>query len=351
MEKEVINLYVNQNKSVSEISKKLKMSMEDVYKHLHNNYYFATRGRKKDCVLKLKPAIEYYIANKISVTKTARMFNIAEETLSSALKHIGINPLDRNTNATEFNKHIFDVIDSEEKAYWLGFIFADGYISSSPLKDENPKWTFEFCLALIDTGHLFKFDKFVEVEKSKVKVYNYTDYKGEIKQHSKWLITNEHFWKTLNDLGCTPNKSLTLAYPKIPQHLMRHFARGYFDGDGSFGIYHSQKSVNDELNLSCVGTDNILQNLFKELNIDVNIYHHPSHSEETLTLNVSQYKAKKLLDYMYNDATIYLDRKYNEYLKVCRVFKKLNTELQGNIGEGCDANTEITEETKEFSAS
>lgn len=132
---------------------------------------------------------------------------------------------------------------------------------------------------------------------------------------------------------------------------MKHFARGYFDGDGSFGIYYSKKSVNGELSLSCVGTNNILQNLFKELNIDVNIYHHSGHSEETLTLNVSQYKAKKLLDYMYNNATIYLDRKYNEYLKICRVFKKLNTELQDNIGGGCDVNTEITEEIKEFSAS
>lgn len=351
MEKEIINLYINQDKSVTEISRKLKMSMEDVYKHLHNNYYFATKGRKKDCVLKLKPAIEYYIANRISVTKTAKMFQISEETLSTALKQIGINPLDRNVNAVEFNKHIFDVIDSEEKAYWLGFIFADGTISSSPLKDKNPKWTFEFCLALIDTGHLFKFDKFVEVEKSKVKVYNYVDHKGETKQHSKWLITNEHFWKTLNSLGCTPNKSLTLKYPKIPQYLMKHFARGYFDGDGSFGIYHSKKSVNGGLSLSCVGTNDILQNLFKELNTTISIYHNPNHSEETLTLNAYQYKAKELLDYMYNDATIYLDRKYNKYLEVCRVFKKLNTELQGNIGEGCDANTEITEEIKESSVS
>ena len=37
----------------------------------------------------------------------------------------------------EYNKNVFDTIDTEEKAYWLGFIYADGYLNSSPLFDNK----------------------------------------------------------------------------------------------------------------------------------------------------------------------------------------------------------------------
>ena len=241
----------------------------------------------------------------------------------------------------KFNEDIFDTIDTEEKAYWFGFMCADGFIGSSPI-EENKKSTYNlgFCLALIDCGHLFKFDKFLNIPESKVKVYNYTDYAGKEKQHAKWIIANKHMWESLNNLGCTPRKSLTLKYPHfLPKELRRHFARGYFDGDGSFGIYGTHGY--GEINLSCVGTDDIVSNLFKDIIPDINKYHHEGHSEETLTITANATRAKQILDYMYKDATIYLDRKFNKYIEVCRFLKKLKELSLRKIGEDCDVNTEI----------
>lgn len=54
----------------------------------------------------------------------------------------------------------------------------------------------------------------------------------------RWSVTNKHLWSTLNNLGCVPNKSLILTFPSIDifknKDLIRHFIRGYFDGDGCF---------------------------------------------------------------------------------------------------------------------
>ena len=343
---DIVNLYVNQNKQVSEIAKILKISKETVYNTLHENGYLATPGRRKEVVLKLKDAIEYYKENlKISVAKTAEKFIISEDCLSRALKSVGIDPSSRKFNIYSFDETIFDSIDTEEKAYWLGFIFADGCILSSPLNSTTPKYVFTMCLALIDTGHLFKLENFMQVDKSKVKVYDYTDYNGNKKQQAKFDLCNQHLWETLNSHGCTPNKSLTLKYPNcIKQDLKRHFLRGYFDGDGSFGIYGT-RSLFGELNLSCVGTKDILDNLFSDFS--VNMYHHNNHSEETLTITANSEKAKQILDYMYQDSTVYLDRKFNKYLEVCRLWEKSHRLSQTNIGENPEKeNTEINTEIK-----
>ena len=47
----------------------------------------------------------------------------------------------------DIDKDYFKVIDTEEKAYWLGFIYADGSISSQPLKNLTRKnYNFEISL-------------------------------------------------------------------------------------------------------------------------------------------------------------------------------------------------------------
>lgn len=319
MDEIIKDLYVNKGILVADISKKLNVSVQYIYDSLYRSGYLIKRGKKRDIILKAKKAYDYYKDNpKVSITETSRKFNISEDTLAGYLKEYGIET-NRKWNAYLFNEHIFDIIDTEEKAYWLGFLYADGNLSSSPLKNiKNKKYIVEICLALIDTGHLFKFENFLNIEKSKVRVYDYKDVKGEIKQHCKFGICNKHLWESLYNNGCIPNKSLVLKYPSniINAELQRHFLRGYFDGDGSFGAYRTKRQTHDELGLSCVGTKDMLENLFKKF--DCHFYHHKNHSDETLTMNATTKTAKQILDYMYKDSTIYLDRKFNLYLNICR---------------------------------
>lgn len=53
------------------------------------------------------------------------------------------------------------------------------------------------------------------------------------------------------------------------------------------------------------------------------------------------------MKYLYENSTIYLDRKYEKFKEICRLFEKSNRLLEDNIGELCDGNTEVTTETKE----
>ena len=341
MKEKIIEMYLKEELIPSVIAKKLKITTEEVFQILHSEHYMAYPGSKRRWVLSLKNAIDFYIANpEYTSNKVANKFSITQESLSKNLKKLGIEVSERSK--TKFNENVFDKIDTEEKAYWLGFICADGTICSEPLNKDcsHIHYNVSFCLALIDCGHLFKFDKFMNVEESKVKVYDYTDYTGRKKQRAIWTVANRHLWNTLNNLGCTPKKSLTLQYPHyLPKELRRHFARGYFDGDGSFGIYGSKS--HGELSLNCVGTDDIVSNLFKDIIPDIYKYHHKDHSEKTLTINANATRAKQILDYMYKDCTIYLDRKFNKYIEVCRFLRKLKELSLRKIGEDCDVNTEI----------
>lgn len=96
--------------------------------------------------------------------------------------------------------------------------------------------------------------------------------------------------------------------------LIRHFIRGYFDGDGSLGMYGKFLQPN----CSLVGTKSLLDGIAKQLSFKPMIYHHAGHKPETLTMSFTSSKAVSFVMYLYDNATIYLDRKYNKYLEMCR---------------------------------
>src|SRR5699024_9205607 len=127
----------------------------------------------------------------------------------------------------KINHNFFDEIDTEEKAYWLGFLYADGCV-------REDRGCFRLGLQARDVRHLEKFRESLDSNhtiKETNKVTNEKIYYGNyIFIHSKKLVKN------LVEKGCFENKSLTLKFPSydiVPKHLIYHFIRGYFDGDGS----------------------------------------------------------------------------------------------------------------------
>ena len=166
------------------------------------------------------------------------------------------------------NYNYFDSIDTEEKAYWLGFIFADGNISKSEriYKGKIKKGNYRFEVSLKDTDreHLEKFAKEISFEKE-IKI-SQTNSKAK---RCRLYFNNKHFWNTLNNYGCTPNKSLTLKFPNISifkdTSLIKHFIRGYVDGDGSIA-YKNAKHTDFQLRI--LGTEHFLSNLQKNLPLE-----------------------------------------------------------------------------------
>lgn len=279
----------------------------------------------------------------ISLTEMGKRENVDRRTLSKHFKELGIEIVNKQ-NRSKFNEHIFDVIDTEEKAYWLGFIFADGYISSSPLR-ENVKsiYLFELSLGLKDQEHLEKFSKFMEYEKPLI-VDTY---------RCRFTLANKHLWTTLNNHGCTPNKSLTLKFPNISKNLINHFIRGYFDGDGCITRHINSKTVTPHIEV--LGTMDVLKNILKYSDTEAVIEHYSRCSEETLFLRWTKDQGVKFINYIYSGSTIYLNRKYKLYQffkNGSRSVEEFTELLSGNIGETPEMdNPEITEETKESSVS
>lgn len=303
MEETILSYLEKGNKLYSEIAEELKVSTDYVKDVMVRNYYYPYSHRTGlKYMNNLREAILYFINNEVSATKTARMFHITPTEFCLKLKFFGIQAENKN-NRTKFNSTVFDSIDTEEKAYWLGFIFADGAISSHK-SGSKKRFEFELCSGEEDRGHLVKFNAFMEHEKLNIKEGK-INLNGKEYRRFRWIVGNRHLWETLNSLGCVPNKSLILKFPCIPDSLKRHFIRGYFDGDGSVGIY------NGKVQCSCIGTIDMLNNILKEFNWDLKYHHDKRHSQYTYSFQLTSDKAKAFLHYIYDDCTIYLDRKYN----------------------------------------
>lgn len=346
--KEIVDLILTKEKTFAEVTAKHPDSKEEIIKEFHKRkFYNFKAGARIDTCIKMKNAAEEYINQggfpNVSVTAIAKQFKVTPINLTNYLTTY--YPDIKVCGKANFNEHIFDSIDTEEKAYWLGFIYADGTISSSPLrKEEGAKvqYQFELSLSSKDYNHLLKFAEFLCYDKEKV-------YCDEIR--CRLSVYSKHLWNVLNCNGCTPQKSLTLRFPKKELFdnifLVKHFIRGYFDGDGSI-TYTNEEHIIPKFHL--LGTSQFLEEIKTYLNIkDINLnILHPEKQSITKYIQVTGKRALSLLDILYKDSTIYLDRKYNKYLDFCRFREKSLKLSQDNIGESCDANTEITGETKEF---
>lgn len=215
--------------------------------------------------------------------------------------------------------HYFDVVDTEEKAYWLGFLTADGWINRC---DETNSGVVGVELQYGDIEHLKKLNKSLDGN------YRITDRwrectlsKSDKLNHMCILrIFSITMYNALVKHGFTNNKSFDASMPKISKELQRHFIRGYFDGNGCISVSHNYLSVKF-CTASVFIKDDIIQILSQN---DIAIRDYNGLTENNVIIyypEVTKLKEKiKLLDYMYKDCTIYLDRKYKKYLKAKRFY-------------------------------
>ena len=294
-----------------------------------------------------------FLNSSISLTKMAAREGTTRQTLAKHFRELGVEIINKQ-NRLKFDNTVFDCIDTEEKAYWLGFIFADGYISSNSLKGKS-RYLLEISLKASDKNHLDKFNKFMKHENvNKVTIEDAKCGKAICKR-CRWYVANKHLWKTLNSYGCTPRKSLTLKFPDESifksKDLIRHFIRGYFDGDGC--ISYSNKE-HTKICINVLGTEQFLVKLINYIPYNMSYtlqYKNPESNNITSSFIKDGLKAYNIIKYLYDNCTIYLDRKYEKFIYFRQLYEKSYRPIQTNIGEGCDANTEITTETKESVAS
>ena len=355
--KECAEKYLSGYGTFTQIQKDFNINKELVIDYLRSQGYVIRKGIKLKTVLGLYQAEKEYISNKEnnqkpSITAIARKYNIATSTLSNRLKELNVEVINYQ-NISKFNENIFDNIDTEEKAYWLGFIFADGYISSSPIKDSvKSHYVFGITLKGQDVNMLKKFNDFMEYQGDNVTKTSVT-FHNKVIPVCRWIITNKHLWEILNSYGCVPNKSLILKFPSESifksKELVKHFIRGYIDGDGC--ITYSDKT-HQHMELSILGTESFLNNMQKYLPItnSYKIYCDPR-NKNVKRISINGKPALKILYYLYEFSSVYLERKYQRYKEFWRLYEESYIELQTNIGEDCDVNPEINSEIKKSESS
>lgn len=129
------------------------------------------------------------------------------------------------------NHAFFDHVDSEEKAYWLGFFTADGCVLSGTRLQIN--------LQATDAEHLRK------LSASTSSTYpvgpNYRSPQSGPSVH--WVASSAPLVRALGELGVGPRKSASVQPWDGPADLIRHYWRGMIDGDGGFSLRPGRNSA------------------------------------------------------------------------------------------------------------
>ena len=219
----------------------------------------------------------------------------------------------------EQDDFFFDSIDNPIKAYWLGFITADGYVV-----DDQYGGTYELSIELSNTDeeHLYKFKKDISsnaniTNRKKSPFVN----KGYDKEYtmSQIRIYSKHLVKALSQYNVVQNKTYSLSFPEISDEYVWDYIRGYFDGDGCinikgmttpYGKYHEYSRVS----FVCKRIEFLesLKNIFEKHSISSYIVK----DRDYYVLHISaQASVGRFFNCIYyDDSCVRLDRKYNHFI-------------------------------------
>lgn len=222
--------------------------------------------------------------------KFIRSSIISKRIIRDAASQLFINAKINNQMSTWF-----DNIDSHLKAYWLGFIFADGSVSKN-------KRQMEIDLSIKDADHLEKFAKLFNVEIS----YDYC--------RCRCRVCNVYLCSRLVYIGILPNKSYldeTSVFDNVPFEFINSFILGFMDGDGS--VYKDKRRKKYVI-VNFAGRKSILKCVKNRLVGNLGVNDNKILPDKNIfSISWSGKQAKKVLEWLYKDSPIRLERKYKVY--------------------------------------
>ena len=248
------------------------------------------------------------LSKTLSQKEIGKMFGLTPEGIGRVLRKYGIKRKKSRLNMSKLSIDIdyFKTIDTPKKAYWLGFITADGSINKN-----NNKLT----IICKDLEILEKFKTDIKSE-HKISNFNYHDKRTDKTYYEYSIqITNELFVNNIIEKGITNKKSDKCEFPKIEEELYSYFIAGLFDGDGSVSLYGINKN---RLRCNLISTKEILNFINEFLKEKYQITSVKMFSITKNKNNVFKqhwYKdSSKFLNFIYQgNKEIYLTRKYKIY--------------------------------------
>ena len=289
------------------IAQNLKLNFKDVQEIIIKNNYTI---KKEIFNINLIPHIVSLYEDGVSAKNLGIKYSIDKRRIQKWAKRKNIL---RNKNDTHrfvlFDQNYFDKIDTPAKAYWLGFLYADGYNN----KETN---TVSVSLAYKDHNHLIKLAKAIGLSKNKITIYN-SNIGDKAYPSSCLRMYSKHMCNILSNKGCPQAKSFIITYPDwLFPELNSHFIRGIFDGDGCL----TKRSLNSEWKWSIASTKEICNSinfiLNNELDITTTICNISQTNNNTYEMQTSgNEKIHKIMKWLHENSTesIRLDRKYDKY--------------------------------------
>ena len=324
---EIIRLYVDEGFGCTKLAKQFGVSEPAITKLLKK--VGVQRPKVEPLNGKQDIISSMYKVGKSSV-EIAAVLNCSHTAILKVLKKNGVEV--RNSSEchriNEINENFFDVIDSQEKAYVLGFIYADGC-------NQQESNMVTMNLSAVDVDILYKISKLIYINDSEkmIKFYKRTKIKDGITKefsHSVLSINSKHICNILNQIGCGPRKSLTLTFPMIlvNKELIRHFIRGYYDGDG--GTFFT-KIKGRGCCSTIISTRSFCEVVGIHINNELCIRPHTGYikgNDKLSRLYISgNRQVRTFLDWLYKGSTIHLDRKNKIYQKIINEIKRTNARL------------------------
>jgi hypothetical protein len=292
---EAVRLYTEEMKSCPEIGKLLGTSEGTIRRALSeagvdrrsisdaiNLLVTKDKGFNPD-----RKAIEWRLKYErgTSVKELAELEQLSPVSIRSRLQKIGVNT--SNFRKYTLREDAFSGI-TREAAYWLGFLMADGNVSSSSS-------AITLSLQTSDLGHLEKWKQFLSYEGPILwnKNRNETTY-------PRVIVTSRQLVTDLARYGVVPRKSLIAEIRKDYLVYSADFWRGAIDGDGSI-ILGFNPSRNNLLDVTFVSASHLLIEQFESflkyylLDYSLTCREDPRYND-MWQIRVSSVRALKLLD-------------------------------------------------------
>lgn len=240
---------------------------------------------------------EMYSTYEYTYKELAEYFNKSVNSIACLLNREGLKGKRENNHYRKYhiNQNYFDIIDTEEKAYFLGLLCADGCNHSNNTKvslwlKESDKNILERLKSVLQP------DKPLTFGKKKI-------------GSNQWgiQISNKQISDKLNELGCVPRKTFNLQFPtenQVSKNFLKYYLRGFFDGDGWLG----------KKDISVTASNSFCNELQKFLN-SKNIKTRKRSKGKVTELCFLRESSRKFVNWIYKDSKIHLDRKYQKYLK------------------------------------
>jgi len=241
--------------------------------------------------------IEEYL-NGIGVVELSKKYECHRSTIQRLLKRNGV-VLRKSTPRLKYDINFFKTYTSES-CYWAGFIAADGYVRGN-------RDTVHIKLSVYDYEFLNKFKKNI-------------NFSGNVKIRNEYCtidISGKWFKNDLKEnFNVVPNKTFNVCIPEgIPDEMVCHFVRGYFDGDGSI-----TKTTCGTISFTSGSIVLLkqLQELFYNNGVRLKSKNKYPPIQRNVSITYSGKNAKLILDWMYNNSNEYMrmDRKYLKYIKL-----------------------------------